>query len=80
MTIAAALRHLRKGDWESAHPLVQEDASEFGCWAHGIVHLLEGDQGNARYWFRRAHRPFPTSPDPAAEIAALAAALKAQAP
>lgn len=77
MTIDAALRHLRKGDWEKAHPIVQEDASEFGCWAHGIVHLLEGDVGNARYWFRRAHRAFPAVPDPAAEVAALAAALKA---
>lgn len=74
--IGAALRHLRKGDWQKAHPIVQEDDSEFGCWAHGIVHLLEGDLGNARYWFRRAHRTFPTTPDAVAEVAALAAAVK----
>lgn len=75
VTIGAALRHLRKGDWQKAHPIVQDDDSELGCWAHGIVHLLEGDLGNARYWFRRAHRTFPDAPDAATEVAALAAAL-----
>lgn len=74
--IGTALRYLRKGDWQKAHPIVQEDDSELGCWAHGIVHLLEGDVGNARYWFRRAHRTFPDAPDAAAEVAALAAALE----
>lgn len=77
MPLGTALRHLRHGDWQKAHPIVQEDASPLGCWAHGIVHMLEGDIGNARYWFRRAHRTFPPTPDPAAEIAALAAAFKA---
>lgn len=73
--MVTALHHLRKGDWRKAHPIVQEDESEFGCWAHGIVHLLEGDEGNARYWYRRAHRSFPSTPDAAVEVAALAAAF-----
>lgn len=77
MPLGTALRHLRNGDWQKAHPLVQEDESDLGCWAHGIVHLLEGDVGNARYWFRRAHRAFPLGGDTQGEIAALAAALKA---
>jgi hypothetical protein len=77
VTIGTAIRHLRKGDWASAHPLVQHDESAQGCWAHGIVHLLEGDLGNARYWFRRAGRPFPRDQDAGAEIDALAAQVKA---
>jgi len=76
MPIGTAVRYLRKGDWQKAHPIVQEDASELGCWAHGIVHMLEGDIGNARYWYRRAHRMFPTEADAKAEIAALASAIK----
>lgn len=66
-----AVAHLQAGDWQRAHPLVQEDESALGCWAHGIVHLLEGDTGNARYWYERAGRPWPRSPDAAAEVAAL---------
>ena len=76
MPIGTEVRYLRKGDWQKAHPIVQEDASELGCWAHGIVHMLEGDIGNARYWYRRAHRMFPKEADAKAEIAALASAVK----
>jgi len=76
MALGTAVRHLRKGDWSKAHDIVQNDESELGCWAHGIVHMMEGDIGNARYWYRRAHRAFPRETEPSEEIAALVAALK----
>ena len=77
MTLAKALTHLRAGDWRSAHPLVQEDESALGCWAHGIVHLLERDYDNARYWYRRAHRHYPGDDGAPSEIDALARAFQA---
>jgi len=76
MPLGTAVRHLRKGEWTKAHPIVQNDDSPLGCGAHGIVHLMEGDLGNARYWYRRAQRSFPHAVDPAAEVAALSAAMK----
>ena len=42
-SIAKAVRHLEAGEWQAAHALVQKDATSQGCWAHGIVHLIEGD-------------------------------------
>lgn len=57
-TLAAAIQYLERGDWESAHAIVQNDSSALGCWLHGIVHMMEGDRGNARYWYRRANRSF----------------------
>jgi hypothetical protein len=78
MALSTAIRHLRRGDWQKAHVLVQNDSTDMGFWAHGIVHLLEGDVGNARYWFRRAGRRFPREPDANAEIDALVAAVKQQ--
>lgn len=77
MPVGTAIRYLRKGDWQKAHTIVQEDDTELGCWAHGIVHMLEGDMGNARYWYRRAHRVFPKDADARSEIEALASAVKA---
>ena len=69
-----ALAALERGDWRAAHAIVQADEdSRLACWAHGIVHLMEGDAANARYWYRKAGRTFGT--DVAAEIAALGAAL-----
>jgi hypothetical protein len=69
-----ALAHLEHGDWQVAHDIVQRDESREACWVHGIVHVLEGDLDNARYWYRRANRPF--SPDTAAEILAARQSLK----
>ena len=78
MALNTAIRHLQRGDWDKAHAIVQNDNTEMGCWAHGIVHMLEGDLGNARYWYRRAGRPFPRERDASAEIDALVTALRQQ--
>ena len=78
MALNTAIRHLQHGDFDKAHAIVQNDNSEMGCWAHGIVLMLEGDLGNARYWYRRAGRPFPRERDASAEIDALVTALRQQ--
>ena len=71
-----AVSHLEKGDWQAAHAIVQEDEdSRLFCWAHGIVHIMEGDRSNARYWYRRAGRPFDVDTAAAQEIKALKAEL-----
>jgi hypothetical protein len=63
-----AVAHLERGDWQSAHEIVQADEdSALACWAHGIVHIMEGDLANARYWYARAKRSLPQRPDPARE-------------
>ena len=63
---------LASGDWQAAHEIVQRDEdSALSCWAHGIVHLMEGDRSNARYWYRQAKRPFPGEPSAAREIESL---------
>lgn len=69
-----AVAHLEKGNWSAAHEIVQRDEeSALACWAHGIVHLMEGDASNARYWYRAAKRPF--TKDIPAEVAALRTAV-----
>ena len=66
-----ALAHLQRGDWQAAHEIVQRDEdSPLACWAHGIVHLMEGDLPNARYWYGQAQRRFPSTPHASAEIRA----------
>src|SRR6266542_848688 len=79
-TLAQAVRHLEAGDWKAAHEIVQKDSSALGCWAHGIVHLLEGDLPNAQYWYRRARRTFPHLDNAGAEIAALKDSLREPTP
>ena len=70
--LRSAVEHLERGDWKAAHEIVQKDEeSALSCWAHGIVHVLEGDLPNARYWYRQAKRAFPEKYSVPDEIAAL---------
>ena len=54
---AKALWFTKKGDWEAAHDIAQDIATPTGSWLHALLHLIEGDLGNARYWFAEAGRP-----------------------
>ena len=72
-----ALSHLRKRDWEAAHVIVQDSNAPLASWAHGIVHLIEGDEPNARYWYRHAGREFPGMDAIDAEIEKLQSTLGA---
>jgi hypothetical protein len=74
-SLARALDFLAAGQWERAHAIVQEDKSELAAWLHGIVHTLEGDLDNARYWYRRTAREFPGPEAVSREIAAARLAL-----
>ena len=74
--LRSAVAHLERGDWQAAHAIVQKDEeSVLSCWAHGIVHVMEGDIPNARYWYREAKRAYPEPYSVTAEIAALKSAL-----
>jgi hypothetical protein len=69
--LARAVELLETGAWQQAHTIVQEDTSTLAAWLHGIVHTLEGDLDNARYWYRKADRVF-RGPDAVAEELAAA--------
>jgi hypothetical protein len=52
-----AVEHALAGDWQRAHEIAQEHEGEpIANWIHGVVHWIEGDMSNARYWFGRAGR------------------------
>jgi hypothetical protein len=46
-----------KRDWDKAHGLVQDEQDRDAAWVHAYLHRLEGDLGNAGYWYRQARRP-----------------------
>ncbi len=54
--------HQAKGDWEKAHALAQAEDDTSGAWVHAHLHRVEGDEGNAGYWYRRAGKPHSTAP------------------
>lgn len=53
----AALWWAAKGNWDEAHRIVQDEPTADAAWVHAYLHRLEGDLGNAGYWYRRAAKP-----------------------
>jgi hypothetical protein len=70
-----ALTLIAAGDWEGAHNIAQDDDSPEAAWVHALLHRIEGDDGNAAYWYRRAGKPMATG-DVDAERRAIEAALR----
>ena len=56
----AGLWWAAKGDWDQAHRIVQDDSSRDAAWVHAYLHRVEGDLGNAGYWYRQAGKPVAT--------------------
>lgn len=69
-SLARAVELLAAGAWQEAHEIVQQEDSALAAWLHGIVHTIEGDLENARYWYRKAGRVFPGRDAVLLEIAA----------
>jgi len=63
-------------DWEGAHTIVQaheDDAT--ACWVHAVLHKIEGDESNSRYWYRRTGHAYEAYADARTELGAIKAAL-----
>lgn len=64
------------GDWNGAHGIVQADEDgQIACWIHAVLHKIEGDEANSRYWYRRAGQFYESYADPQTELAAIKAVL-----
>lgn len=70
-----ALWHAGRGEWDAAHGIAQQREGEPAHdWVHAHLHRVEGDLGNAGYWYRRAGQPMPKG-DLAAERDAIVTVL-----
>src|SRR3982074_724945 len=74
------LSHLRRNEWNKAHAIVMGMRDKLAFHIHGLVHRIEGDLVNARYWDDRAAVPFSKWRSAASEIEEIAAALERRDP
>jgi hypothetical protein len=68
------------GQWNPAHQIVQQyEADTTAAWIHAVLHKIEGDQDNSRYWYRRAGKLEHFADEPKAEWVAIRKEVAGQA-
>ena len=40
--------------WDAAHKIVQEISTPNAQWIHAVLHKIEGDESNSRFWYSRS--------------------------
>jgi hypothetical protein len=76
-TLRDAVSRALGGDWQAAHVIVQEhDTDAVANWIHAVVHRMEGDLDNARYWYGRCGRPLREQVSTEAELREIEATLR----
>lgn len=67
-----AIDAAQSGDWEKAHEIVQQDEHDpLACWIHAVLHKIEGDAWNSRYWFVRTNHQYEEWEDPHEELSTI---------
>jgi len=62
--------------WDAAHRIVQQyDNDATAAWIHAVLHKIEGNLDNSRYWYRRAGKMECADQEPMAELQAIKAGM-----
>ena len=65
-------------EWDKAHGIVQRDeADPMACWIHAVLHKIEEDPWNSRYWYARTSHRYEEWDDPETELKAILGMLEA---
>jgi hypothetical protein len=49
MAVEAALA----GNWHKSHNIAQDYSDATANWIHAVLHKIEGDEWNSKYWYAR---------------------------
>ena len=60
------------GDWHKSHNIAQDYSDPTANWVHAVLHKIEGDEWNSKYWYARTHgKKFEDFSDANAELIAI---------
>lgn len=43
------------GEWDASHKIVQDFSDHYANWVHAVLHKIEGDEWNSKYWYQRTN-------------------------
>ncbi len=70
--LTVAVQAALSGDWHGAHNIAQNYNDTTANWLHAVLHKIEGDEFNSRYWYARtAGRHFEDFSDTTEELKAI---------
>mgnify|MGYP003488119283 FL=1 len=73
LAVQAAL----EGDWDQSHKIAQDYSDPMANWIHAVLHKIEGDEWNSRYWYARTDgKKYEGYSDANAELIAIQNSLK----
>lgn len=49
LAVQAAL----EGEWDKSHKIAQDYSDVTANWIHAVLHKIEGDEWNSKYWYAR---------------------------
>ncbi len=43
------------GNWQASHNIAQDYSDDIANWVHAVLHKIEGDEWNSKYWYARTN-------------------------
>lgn len=72
-----AIEDALNGKWDAAHQIAQSDNDNSANWLHAVLHKIEGDEWNSKYWYARTSgHQYEDFTDAVSELLAIRDSLK----
>ena len=55
IALQAAVQAALAGDWNKSHKIAQDYHDNTANWLHAVLHKIEGDTFNSRYWYAKTN-------------------------
>lgn len=60
------------GEWDASHKIAQDYSDVTANWIHAVLHKIEGDEWNSKYWYQRTNgKQYEDYADPEEELRAI---------
>lgn len=70
--LLVAVQAALDGEWDKSHNIAQNYSDTTANWIHAVLHKIEGDVWNSKYWYARtAGKKYEDFSDATAELKAI---------
>jgi len=67
-----AIQFALNDDWDTSHKIAQDFSNHYANWIHAVLHKIEGDEWNSKYWYQRTNgRRYEDYTNPKEELLAI---------